>query len=626
MPKYRIETDNGTFEVDADSEALALQALAPSPQPNAMPGAQSGIGPLRTFGQQFMNSFTFGTADEIAAAGIATLEGVDKPATFEPRLPTFGFNRDTFNDVVESEALNREAGFDENTGAAIGGAVTGALAQGVGAAKQLPRAASALGNIARGTGAATSIGALQGFNEGTDLESRVIGARNGGALGFIFGSASTSMGQLWQSFAPGVRGRLAKLAKASGLTPQQIGERLSALGENAVLADVAETFLTTADTAASKIGAVQQQLANLQRRDAAKFGRIAKTMTRFFGDQAGEAQTAGALRAIRSNQGNQLYEQAYSEGIQNTRTLVDLFRGNPVVQSAWRQARKLGASDPTLSPAIRRTTFDSDTLPSLRGWQAIRESIDDQIGTAVRAGKMKKARTLRSIKGAIVDELEAQNQTYANAASLWSGTKRADEMLEAGERFMNMSSGELNDLVQDMSRGDREFFMMGAGAAIDARLEKIVDSRDMARLFRNEGFRRKLRTIMPDGRARSEVLNTLEAERIFKETSNRVAKGSQTKARQVAEQQLAGRADIATGAQAAAGGARGAALSLIDRVGAPRAETVDQIGQLLLSPDPAVQQQAIAIMQRGQQQLLGQPGLSPALIGAILGGQAAGGN
>ncbi len=116
-------------------------------------------------------------------------------------------------------------------------------------------------------------------------------------------------------------------------------------------------------------------------------------------------------------------------------------------------------------------------------------------------------------------------------------------------------------------------------------------------MLRNPAFRQKIAEVMPTTGATVDTLNTIRAEIIKKVTTNSVARGSQTQPRQVVEKQLGGQTPIAGEVPTSQSGMIAAALQkATSGLGVAREKTIQEIGELLLSQDPATQQRALGMM------------------------------
>lgn len=589
-------------------------------------------GPIagRDVARGMLQGQTLGFGDEITGNIVAgaqkAREAVGKAA--EVATGTVGANPDLArsepfqavrDEVIDAEREGLRKFHEEHPVAAT----LSTMAGGVMTAKPTLGVTKAIGAPVTGvkgvtaTGAAIGGAAGAGAGEGNVLE-RAPGAVGGALLGAGTGLTISGIGAVGvlagRRLAPGVENRLAAIAKESGLTPAQIQTRLRALGPKATLADVEAVFQRAADVAAGRLGPTARRVQALIRRDETQFSRLMEPIRRSLGGRDQAAKTVSQLKDLRMEASSPLYEQAFVRGVQNTGRLKDLL-SRPETARAWRRVESIGKSDPAVDVAL----FREGAEPSLRGWQAITEQLADRVETLRRAGSNKSANIIAGLRREILSELDAQSPEFAQARALWAGTKQADDMLEAGGKFLRMSTEEVRDLLKNASDADRAFFRLGAGKAIEQKLAGGTDTNDLARAFRNEEFRAKAFAIFPDQRSALDFINTVRAETIKKTTTNLVGRGSQTQPRQAAERQLGG-AQIGVEDMSRAGLAR----RMLSGLGAPRERTIQGIGELLLSMDPADQARAFAILNARSPDNPLLRLTAPGVAGADLAGQASG--
>lgn len=535
-------------------------------------------------GQTALQGATLGFSDEIQsviAAAIAAPFVSDK---------TFG---QLMVDARKSVRDEVETFSKENPKTALGlqaagGALTAApVLKGLQTAK-VP-VTGARGVVASGG----TIGGVAGTGVAEEGE-RLEGAGKGVVGGLLFGGVVSGVGGAAKAvalkLAPGVQNRLSQIAEASGLTPAQIRTRLKALGPKATIADVDDVFQRAGDVSASRLGPAAKRVRELIRRDETQFSRIMEPIRKTLGGAEQGARTVNELKQIRENLASPLYERAFAQNVQPTNKLKDLL-GRPETQKAWRAVQRLGKSDPDVDVS----QLGDDVLPSFRGWQAVTEQLSDRIGAFIKAGKGKSAGIIIRLRKQILDELDAQSPDYKQARELWAGTKQADDALEAGASFLKQTPQEVRETLKGMTDADKTFYRMGVGRAIEERLSTTTDTNDLSRLFRNQAFRQKAVAAFPSKAEAVDFINTVKAEAIKKTTTNLVGRGSQTRPREVVERQLGGAAINAESATLT-----GAAKKALSSVGRAREGTIQDIGELLLSQDPATQARALQMIERAQ--------------------------
>lgn len=150
-------------------------------------------GGVDNFARSVASGATFGFADELAAAGDATVGpafdwvggklGLGKTNTSE--APTWS---ERYSQNLESERGQDKTYAEENPGWDIGGKVLGGV---TGAIATLPRFLLQGAGIGRSAATGAGLGAVSGFGEGEGgLEDRALNAAKGGAIGGVLGGAA----------------------------------------------------------------------------------------------------------------------------------------------------------------------------------------------------------------------------------------------------------------------------------------------------------------------------------------------------------------------------------------------------------------------------------------------------
>jgi len=184
----QIEIDDAFKSLPASEQQAIVDDIASKlPKREAAPSEQAQMpisGPLKTIDdivRSVAQGATFGYADEIAAR-LSQLTGVGGQKA----------GAKTYEDLVKAER-ERQAAIPTAVG--LPGEIAGGLLTAGGLAKQgltllKPVGSTSVGtNIGRGAAEGAIYGALAGSGEGTDAESRILGAATGGILGAPFGAA-----------------------------------------------------------------------------------------------------------------------------------------------------------------------------------------------------------------------------------------------------------------------------------------------------------------------------------------------------------------------------------------------------------------------------------------------------
>ena len=304
--------------------------------------------------------------------------------------------------------------------------------------------------------------------------------------------------------------------------PSEAAGRSAALGPGATLADTGEQTLALLDSMASQPGATATQAGRqLARRSRRQIDELTEAI--------GEGRAAEAIEAskrFRSEQASPLYEQAFAEGVPHTDTLEELF-SRPAVVRAWQAAKRRGQNISGIDPDAY-----GSTRPSLEGWQAVKESLDDQVSALRRAGRDKQAIEIeQNILDPLLAELDEASPLYREARQMWAGSKAFDDAIEKGRRFVREPSAVATGTLEALGDAEREAYKIGAVQAIQDMLESQGWTHDATKRFRTPRMERKLKALL-GSEEYADFANRLEASRVKQATFGRVGKGSDTARRE----------------------------------------------------------------------------------------------
>lgn len=508
-----------------------------------------------------------------------------------------------------------------STASGIGGAVLGTLPAmlaapemfGVGAGTLIARTAASVfsGGAIGGADAAVrsggdlqnaGLGALAGFGTGAVAPgiAGLIGKGFRATADFISRQAGARIGNL----TPQAVGQLTKAMEADGIPIDQIQARLAQLGPDATIADLGPNLQQTAAGLVAMPGEARSMVQNAMRaRDAGANARIIGTLDKTIGRapvpsdiratidanqravgphyrevfaNARHVDTSGIARYL-DREGQTLRGEA-QRGVQRIRTMLnrvgtDELETNPVTLLETRKA----------VDGMLETVQDSNARNAL---QTARQAIDDQLRASVPGIKEADAKFA---------ELARQNEALQRGQTVLSSGREAPRPAE---------------LAREVERGALPQGEMVGPSAVPVRLregaraeiERIVgtnanDRVALQRLIKGEGDwnRARLATLFGQDRADS-IINLLDRERLFAETSNFVTRNSATAARQQAVRGLTGDGGDSFGIREGymAGGSLGAARSagvrtvetIVDALkGAGRKADHEALARGLLSKD-----------------------------------------
>lgn len=588
-------------------DAEGARALA-----NALKAAQAPADTRPTdrgFGAAVAQGGTFGFADELRGAlgaGLDVLGGLASPSQFGER----------YRDIRDQERAAYARYEEENPGSAMAGELLGGFGTGlVGGARaagtQVGRklaaniAARPVGQraaIAAGAGAAGGAagGALTGAGEAETLADVPGQAASSAAVGGLLGAAAGPLGEglvtlgqkglgaARRALAPSdeqrAAGQIRKALERQGQTPQEAAGRMAALGPGATLADTGQGTRGLLDAMATQPGETAEAAGRqLARRSRMQIDELTEAIGR-----GRAAEAIDASKVARQEQASPLYQQAFAEGVPHTDTLEDLF-SRPAVKSAWSKAKRRGQDISGVDPARL-----GDVRPSLEGWQATKEALDDRVSALLRAGKNKEAREIQeNILAPLLAELDSASPTYAAARNIWADSKSFDDAVEAGKKFIREPAGETERALARLTDADRDAYKIGAVQAIDDMLSAQGWTHDATKRFNTPKMQRKLQALLgPEEYV--DFMNRLEASRVKQQTFGLVGKGSQTAARTAAREDESMTAalrdfgvDVLTGQSPTVAGVGRAAQMLKNLpVGGTPESARNLIGRSLLETDP----------------------------------------
>lgn len=617
------------------------------------------------------NVITFGLSDYAAAAG-KTVQDL-----FTSRDADFGRNLE--------EERRRQQKFSETnpvsalTASVVGGA--GAVTPLLGAATRLGRAVapntpllarSITGGTAGGTasglyggiqGAGTEQGALEGA-----LDSSVVGSVVGLAAPPLFNVAgrmassviqavTNRLGQ-GQTLTPGAR-KIAEAMARDGVTPDRIAARLSMMGPRATLADAG-------GAGTRELG---ESMANQPGRSRNLAWSVLGPRSRSQGDEVYAAAQRGlgargtfyvdidALNTARRAAADPLYEAAFTRGPPLPAVWsnwLQIMLGDPISQSGIRKGLKIqrieaaargerldpldygvtdfnAAGDPIISGTPNLRLLDA----AKRGLDAIIEKARD--GTTGRINWTEELHAIDAMRRSFVGELDGltggANGLYAQARAAWAGPSQMLDAMHMGRRFAKQDEEVTTQIINRMSPDERSVFREGVLRELRTMIGRNADNINVAKkLIRTPNTARVLEATFPDRPSWNRFQMTAMTEDFFAETKNQVLAGPASARRIAAAEDSkldpGPLVDLAQGSYFT--GVRGLVNQAWSAVGKGLPVSVrDDIGRMLFSRDPIVQQRALTqLRQRAQFNQVSQQALDglTALLGAesaYLAGQSA---
>lgn len=554
MPTYEVTGPDGRkFEIGAPDGSSYQDAIA---KVKSMHYGETDPVPVTAgdIARHSLQGATLNFGDELRAGASAALGSLTGQGDFSDLY-----------DVTRDYERRKAAEFSEAhpvvaTGAELlGGAATGILggikATATTGGKALAANMAAKGirgraKLAAGAGAATggAGGAIAGAGAANELEDVAGDAARGGLLGLATGAA----------IAPGVevvgtglrkgaevirRARdpefqaaknIERAIERSGMDAEETLMRTAALGDDAVLADASAATRESLESMANQPGATQDRaLGLLAERSSKQGGELMSDL-----GPGKKYETVDALKTFRREEASPQYEKAFNKGVPHTQVLEDVFEDLDAFEPGlWKKAKRLGK----LSLANNGEKIADDALgnarPSLRGWQYIKEHLDDRVESLRRSGDNKAADALSGTRRRMLNEIDSLNPDFAQARAKWAGAAQFEEMLNKANRFMTISGAEFESMMKGMTPIDREAVRIGAIQAIEDKIERGQWTHDAAKLFRTPAMKRKMSLLFDDKKDFANFLNKLKAATEKQRTFDAVRGNSATARRQAAEKE-----------------------------------------------------------------------------------------
>jgi len=612
---------------------------------NKSQGVIADFGPVRSA----LQGLTFGFSDE-AEAGIKSLLG---KGTYEQNLNAINLAKQEFEEESPGTAIGME----------IAGSVPYMALGGLGAirgaerlATAAPRVAQAIstpaGRTATAFGGATAVGAGSAGVTGAGQampDFRMTGAMEAAPIGAAFGLGGTTAAKV-ASRVPGIQQALEagkravglggdfatradqKLLQAlqrDGVSPADAIDRLRQIKQSnykpeTIIELGGENTRRLADVVAQYPGASQVARELTEERMAGAGQRITQDFRQAFQVNADAMDLADNLIKSRDQLAKPLYQKAYAEGgvIRDERIteLMDI----PQFQDAYARARRIAALDriplPEKASDIEKVGgFDLQTL------DYIKRGLDDvlftgkQPGSGIGKAELGKLKERRKEFVDIVDEVGPAS--YKQARGVYAGATEVLDAIEDGKKFATMDARQLQRIFSGLSDAEKEGFKIGVYDSIRTNVNKGADGADVLRKVWGSPEKRDQLAVFLGNDTFNDLSGQLAREKIIRQTDVKLAGGSQTQPRTLAQREFEGSEElIPMVAQQGLGGLRQYALRTLTGPGQPTAEA---LAPTLFSTDAGKQIEALSRLQL-LDDLLRKQAAATGAVGGLGGGTAAG--
>jgi len=564
--KYRVDAPEGATEQDAlryvqGQHSASPQQPAPAANVTAPQQPQSDADRLQSAHEAALSgaeSFGLGLAKPVVGAS----QLVNHLLPDVPGVPYLRRKSDELAKSVndESEALNKN-GFDwwglaGNVASPINYLMPGGL---LGRGSALARAGSA---AVQGAGVA----AMQPvIGSGSYTGQKAVQAGTGAVIGGVISPMADAVGALFKWITAAKRpeaandkalrailDRIEKDEKGGGPSAQDMLDLLSTAPDNPmILPDVGGHNLSSLlGRIARSPGEAKQIISDfLSNRDLDAGLRLSEDVNQGIG-QGSAHDTAHALAAARSKAAAPKYEAAFSRIVTTPEEAerVQRFIHDPIGQDALQrgmrviQLEKLAAGEP-FKPTDYGVTRGEDGryvlgpgVPNLRLMDAVKRGYDEIVEdfrdkTTGRLNLNQYGRAVNLVRATYVGELRDMYQRYAAALDAWGGPSRSIDALQAGREFLNREPEEIRRRLGALSPNDKEFYKLGAAAALRKMIARTGPQGDEARrIVGNAYTREQLRPLFDNDADYDKFINSVKAESMMFKTGARAL--SQTAERQ----------------------------------------------------------------------------------------------
>ena len=576
--KYIIEgPEDATPE---EIEAFAEQQFSVAAQKESVPDFG---GPteqyLRGLASEVMNTGTY-IGDKVAGAGRMAGQWVKDQME--------GTDSDLYEAYQYPQKLRKQFA-QENPKAATTASIAGAIANPInrhigGWAVKNP----SLGNMMwRGAQAGGAMSGLQALGEYIPQEKELIAgavdnvlnavphAASGAAFGAAIPPAIAKGGKLVQSLYRGMVDRLPyrqntvalrKLAEAMNrdeLTPGQAFEKVSGMGDEAMIADAGPNVRTLANMVYNRPGkgkkilsdALTKRQEGVRGPDNVLRGSQSQRVMKSIDDLVPEDYHATKQGIANENKAAQFYDEAYGANKIIESPEIDRILKTPSGKQALREAvrmmrddmKNVSQVDPALTEMLKETGGKAtgggvgrglklETLDYVkRAFRKIEERATNKFGKATDHSRIITARRKELTR--LLDKVD-ETGAYKQARGLASDKFANQEAIESGFNFMTKKAGdpvELKTAFKEMSAAEKHYYRIGAAQAIKAKLEGLVVRADATKQIMDiPALEQKIKIAFDDEAMFRRYINNLNNEKEMFKTYAKVLKGSETAERDAA--------------------------------------------------------------------------------------------
>lgn len=509
----------------------------------------------------------------------------------------------------------------QHGGKALAMQMGGGLLTGVaGAGRALAAKGLTMGaNMAQGAKTGAVLGGVtgSGMAEG-GVGDRALGAATGAVLGGVggvvlpvAGAGVKKIGSAIGRHLPGgssrqSEGLLRNTMSEAGVTPQTLAKDLDTLGPQSVVADVGDRNVRDlARYTANKMGGKSKQ-DMLRERHIDQGPRIEQAINKNIKDQPLDDYLLQTAKA-RSVQANKNYGELRETAVELTPQLKGFYKNKEVIK-AYRQAGKIADANGEVLVPLSNKTVDGVVYakPNMKTLDYIKQSLDDQVSKAYKAGNNSYGNALKTLRDDFRDHIDEVVPEYKSVRSAYAGHSAAMDAAEAGSKFIMSNKMVNTNVLKNMGEHEKESFLVGVSDALKFKVLSPQDAADVTKkIFGSHLDRRRLQAAFGgDNAAYKKFEQVIKNEIRMAETHSAVGEGSRT-APMLMDEKTFGKAAGVVGDTLGAGAGNpnsmGAlATRLADKLQTPPEAVAKKLSSLLLSQDPKDKLRAAEIIAQGE--------------------------
>jgi hypothetical protein len=501
---------------------------------------------------------------------------------------------------------------------------------------------AAVGNV---TGTVAGAGSAQpGDRTSGALVGGTVGTLVGGGAPVVIRGTGAVANWLRDRIAPSeatitnaATGKVARAINESGMTPQQIEQRVledRARNIPSTIANADPALVDLAETVAQRSGPSGRLVEKKLGEQTAGARERAYAQTRK-GLQPGEYyDDLKRLQADMRSKADPLYQKAYAYGEVDDPEVLKFLQLPQFQQGVKRAEKLLKAEGRELE--LYREVIDPNTgeklkqfVPSVEALDQVKRGLDDLIEKETDAvtGKVTQlGRVYVKKKNEFLDSLDAAVPDYAEARAVYRGdAELADAMRSGIKDFKRMDHEQVIDMISKMSDAEKDAFRTGVVRDLYSKIMDPSGNINAAqRIISAPEMQAKLQPLF-DSPAKFEMFKSaLEREAQLFQQSNRILGGAATGRRTQARERFEEGSGVGTAvADAVSGGFFGSLTNMAARLarGATMTDEVaEKVGKLLMSSDPHEVAAAVKLIEQYETKAAaGASRLSKGETGAIMG-------